>query len=366
MEKKVFNVKKFIIFILVVILIILILIGGLIGSYFFMISSPSKSSETVNINVSSGQTYSTISSMLKEKGLIRNEFAYKIYLKLNKVGNLESGDYILKKNYSVEELIHELEKGSITLASTKRVTFVEGKNMRYIIKTITENFDITEDEILNKLKDESYLDELINDYWFLTDDIKKKGIYYSLEGYLFPDTYDFYTTADIDDIFRKMLDNMESKLSEYKEEIQKSDYTIHEMITLASIIEQEAGSADDRKGVAGVFYNRLKNNWSLGSDVTTYYAEKIDNYLRDLKQSELNDCNDYNTRSSCMAGKLPIGPICNPSINSIIASIEPTKHNYYYFVADKNGKTYFNKTDSEHTSTVARLKREGLWIDYEN
>ena len=82
MEKKVFNVKKFIIFILVVILIILILIGGLIGSYFFMISSPSKSSETVNINVSSGQTYSTISSMLKEKGLIRNELAYKIYLKL--------------------------------------------------------------------------------------------------------------------------------------------------------------------------------------------------------------------------------------------------------------------------------------------
>ncbi len=366
MKKKVFNAKKLIIFIVVVILVILLIVGSVIGTYFYMLTSPSKSSEEVTISISEGQTYSTISSMLKEKGLIRNEIAYKVYLKLHEVGNLEHGDYILKKNYSVEELIKQLEKGSITVASTKRVTFVEGKNMRYIIKTITDNFDITEEEILNKLKDESYLDELINDYWFLTDDIKKKGIYYSLEGYLFPDTYDFYSTADIDDIFRKMLDNMENKLADYKDEVKNSDYSIHEMLTLASIIELEAGNADDRKGVAGVFYNRLKNNWSLGSDVTTYYAEKIDNYLRDLKKSELNDCNDYNTRSSCMAGKLPIGPICNPSINSIIAAIEPTKHNYYYFVADKNGKTYFNKTDSEHTSTVNKLKREGLWIEYES
>lgn len=138
------------------------------------------------------------------------------------------------------------------------------------------------------------------------------------------------------------------------------------MMTLASIIELEAGKADDRKGVAGVFYNRLNSGWSLGSDVTTYYAEKIDNWTRDLKTSELNSCNAYNTRSSCMTGKLPVSPICNPSVGSIEAAIEPTNHKYYYFVADKNGKTYFTKSDSEHASKVRELKRNGLWIEYQS
>ena len=267
---------------------------------------------------------------------------------------------------SVKEVIDVLKKGSTTLATTKSVTFVEGKNMRYFTKVITENFNITEEEVNNILKDETYLDELIKEYWFLTDDIKNKNIYYSLEGYLYPDTYEFYTNASIKDIFRKLLDNMDDKLTPYKEEIENSKYSVHEMMTLASIIELEAGNASDRKGVAGVFYNRLNNGWSLGSDVTTYYAEKIDNWSRDLKKSELSSCNSYNTRSSCMAGKLPVSPICNPGRESIIAAIEPTSHKYYYFVADKNGKTYFNETDNGHTKTVNQLKRDGLWIEYEN
>lgn len=356
--------KKFLLF-----LLIIIILGCtcVFFSYKYLISAPSDKTDNVTINISKGSTYSTISSLLKEKNLIRNELAYKVYLKLNPVNEqLEYGDYILKSSYSVEELIDVLKKGSISLASTKTVTFVEGKNMRYIIKTITNNFSITEKEIMDKLSDNDYLDKLINDYWFLTNDIKNKDIYYSLEGYLYPDTYEFYSTASVDDIFRKMLNNMENKISNYKSEVEMSKYSIHEMITLASIIELEAGNASDRKGVAGVFYNRLSSGWSLGSDVTTYYAEKIDNWSRDLKMSELQKCNKYNTRSSCMAGKLPVSPICNPGLESIVAAFEPKNHKYYYFVADKYGKTYFSKTDSEHTSTVARLKREGLWIEYEN
>ena len=356
--------KKFILFFLI---FIVICVGGVFGLYNYMIGAPSKEKETAYININKGDNYSSISKLLKDNNLIRNELAYRIYIKLNTpTKSLEAGDYEIRTDLSVEELIKELEKGTTTKALTKTVKFLEGKNMRSVIKTITSNFSITEKEILDKLKDSDYLDELIDDYWFLTKDIKNKNIYYSLEGYLFPDTYEFYTDADLDDIFRKLLDNMEDKLENYKDEIEKSKYSIHEMLTLSSIIELEAGNASDRKGVAGVFYNRLKSGWSLGSDVTTYYAERIDNWSRDLKRSELNSCNAYNTRSSCMNGKLPVGPICNPGIQSIIASIEPKKHSYYYFVADKNGKTYFNKTDSEHVNTVARLKRENLWIEYEN
>ena len=353
------------------VLLILVVIGvlactGLVVTYFTMIKAPNSNNETVSIVINQGDNYSSISKLLKDNNLIKNELAYKIYIKLNTpTKSLEAGDYDISNSLSIEELIKEFEKGTKSHAQTIRVKFLEGKNMRHVIKTITTNFkDIKEKDILNKLKDNSYLDELIDDYWFLTKDIKNKDIYYSLEGYLFPDTYEFYTDADIDDIFRKMLDNMESKLEKYKSEVEKSKYTIHQMITLASIVELEAGTSKDRKSVAGVFYNRLKSGWSLGSDVTTYYAEKIDNWSRDLRASELSKCNKYNTRSTCMNGKLPVSPICNPGINSIIATIEPKSHNYYYFVADKNGKTYFSKTDSEHVSTVSKLKREGLWIEY--
>ena len=134
---------------------------------------------------------------------------------------------------------------------------------------------------------------------------------------------------------------------------------------MASIVELEGANSNDRYGVAGVFYNRLQNGWALGSDVTTYYAEQIEMSDRDLYQAELDEANDYNTRSNTMAGKLPVGPICNPGIESINAAVEPQKHDYFYFVADKNKKTYFAKTYSEHVTIINKLKKDGLWYTYE-
>lgn len=361
---KKFNIKRFILFLFCLFIIGIIC---LIGAYYYLISPVDNNNDRKVIYVEEGNTYSGLGEVLKENNLIKSSLVYKIYIKINPPKEeLEAGNYVLKSNYSLKEILSTIEKGSVNLNTVKTVTFVEGKNIRYYISKITSSFNIGEEEILNKLSDHNYLDRLINDYWFLTDEIKNKDIYYSLEGYLYPDTYEFYDNADIDDIIRKMLDNTGKKLEEYKSDIENSDKTLHEMLTLASIVELEAGASDDRKGVAGVFYNRLKDNWTLGSDVTTYYAEKIDNWSRDLKNSELNRCNAYNTRSTCMPGKLPVGPICNPGIDSISSAITPKEHKYYYFVADKYGKTYFNKSYSAHSSEVARLKREGLWIEYEN
>ena len=116
--------------------------------------------------------------------------------------------------------------------------------------------------------------------------------------------------------------------------------------------------------MAGVFYNRLNSNWSLGSDVTTYYGAKINMSDRDLYVSEINEKNAYNTRNSSMAGKLPVSPICNPSMSSIKAALYPKTTDKYYFVADKYGKTYFTKTNSEHNQIITKLKRECLWYTY--
>ena len=158
---------------------------------------------------------------------------------------------------------------------------------------------------------------------------------------------------------------MDKKISIYKDKFTENKYSIHELLTLASIVELEGINEEDRAEIAGVFYNRLNKNMNLGSDVTTYYGAKVRLSERDLNKNELNDNNGYNTRVSVMAGKLPIGPICNPSIESIKSVLYPSVNEYYYFVSDKNKKTYFTKNLNEHNKKINELKKDGLWFQYE-
>ena len=151
-------------------------------------------------------------------------------------------------------------------------------------------------------------------------------------------------------------------LEKYRKTIESSEYSIHEMLTLASIVELEGASASDRASVAGVFYNRLKDGWSLGSDVTTYYYLKIDDFKQTLNGNKnLLTCdNAYNTRCVSFIG-LPVGPICSAGLESIEGTINYREHDDYYFVADCKGKTYLSKNSTEHYNTINRLKREGNW-----
>lgn len=245
------------------------------------------------------------------------------------------------------------------------ITFIEGKNIMWIAKEIAQNTDNTEQDVYDLLKDSDYINSLIEKYWFLDKTITNKNIYYPLEGYLYPDTYYFSKNdLSIKTIFTTLLDKMDKVLSKYQYEIEKSKYSIHELLTIASIVELESLSKEDRKDTASVFYNRLNLGMALGSDVTTYYAFKINMGDRDLTISELNSSNPYNTRGPKMGGKLPIGPICSPSETSIEAAISPNKTSYLYFVADKNGDVYFTKTYSAHVQKVQDLKNKGLWFEY--
>ena len=210
------------------------------------------------------------------------------------------------------------------------------------------------------MKDKTYLTSLINSYWFLTDTILNDDIYYGLEGYLAPDTYNFKDKdVSIEEVVKTLLDQEEKNLEPYKNKVNKAN--IHDILTLASMAELEGVKEKDRKMIVGVFQNRLSKNMNLGSDVTTYYAFSED-MTKDLTSEMFNTYNPYNTRSSQMAGKLPVGPICNPSKSSIEASINPTSSDYYYFVADKNGNVYYTKTSSEHSAKVKELKDKGDWI----
>ena len=330
--------------------------------YKYNLGSVSKKSEEVTIVIEEG-SISSIANTLKENKVIKDVNIFKLYLKLHKINNLKASTYTLNKNMDVPEIVKILSKGNSYNNEEVKITFKEGINMRKVIKLITENTSNTEEDILNTLQDETYLKSIIEKYWFLTDEILNKKLYYSLEGYLFPDTY-IYLNKDVtvSDIFNKMLDNMDKKLSPYKDDINKTGLNIHELITLASMIELEGAGSDDRKGVAGVFYNRLNADWSLGSDVTTYYAFKVDLGDRLLTKKEYDACNSYNTRCKNYIG-LPVGPISNPSLDSIEACVYPTKHNYYYFVADCNKKTYFHKTNSENLAKKQQLINQDNWCE---
>lgn len=335
-----------------------------LGIYYKVNMTGTSNSDTKKIvNIEKG-SIDSIAKTLKDNNLIKNVSIFKVYIKLTNKTSLKAGIYELSENMGVEKIVKILEKGTKYNPNEISITFKEGINIRKIATLISENTNNSYDDVIKKASDETFIDTLINKYWFLTEDIKNKNIYYSLEGYLFPDTYRFNNReVTTEEIFTKMLDEMDKKLSKYKDEINKSDLSIHEIITLASIVELEGAKATDRKGVAGVFYNRLASSAypTLGSDATTYYASKIDDWSYSLTYKELNDCkNKYNTRCSSNTG-LPIGPICNPGIESIEATINPDKHEYYYFVADCKGKVYLTKNSTEHNNIINKLKKEDNW-----
>ena len=254
-------------------LILISLILLLYGCYLLGIGKVNNDSAEIVFEVTEGSSYNSLAKQLKKQKLIKSELCYKMYLKLHKQDSLKAGKHKLRKNMNVKEIVKELE--GQTVQDSSMITFKEGINFETLISLITSNTNITKDDILDKISDTAYLDKLIQKYWFLTDDIKNKSIYYSLEGYLFPDTYQFHKDGTIEDILEAMLDNMSKKLEPYRNSIQNSKYSIHEIMTMASIVELEASNSDDRAGVAGVFYNRLESGWSLGSDVTTYYGLKL-------------------------------------------------------------------------------------------
>ena len=353
------------------ILIILIAIIGigliLIGAYFNNSLSPvnKDSTDKVVVVIPSGASTKQIGNILKKEGLIKNSDFFYLYARVYNINDFQASTYELSPSMGLDDIINVIRKGNNYNPNVVTITFQEGINMRKVAEIIASKTNNTTNDVFDKLKDTTYLDKLIEEYWFITNEIKNSNIYYSLEGYLYPNTY-FLDNKEVsvEEIFKIMLDEMGKKLEPYKDKIEKSKYSVHQLLTVASITESEGVTLEDRKNITSVFYNRLSINMSLGSDVTTYYAFKVEMNERDLKTSEINTYNPYNTRGPQMAGKLPVGPVSNPSVNSIIASIEPNNTNYLYFVADKNRKVYFTKTYKEHLSKISELKDKGVWFEW--
>ncbi len=348
--------KKIIIIIISSITLILISLAVFVVTG---LSSVTSKNEYVTFKIESGTSKFDITNNLVEAGIIKNDLAANIYLLVNFNLNLQAGTYKLDRSMNAADILNQIATGNTNLYSeTISVVFVEGKRITDYAETISDNFDYTYDEVISVFEDKTYMKELVGKYDMLSDEVLNDKIYYALEGYLFPDTYEFYKTSSIKEIIEKMLDHTASKLSNLTDNINESKYSVHELLTMASIAEMEAIDATGRQKVAQVVYSRLAINMSLGMDVTSYYGVQKE-MGSILTVDDLNADNGYNTRNANFIG-LPVGPICNSSFESITAVLNPSDTNYLYFVADvTTGYIHFLETKDEFDQVVAQLRSEG-------
>ena len=341
-------------------LIILLLFGGfclvtlgLLYNHYTSSVSSDTTKKTVVVEKNMGSD--SIGNLLLKNDLIKSVKVFKIYLKINKINDIKAGSYELSPDMNLGEIVEVLRKGNNYSNEEISITFKEGINMREVARVIASNTNNSYDDVMTLVSDKDYLNKLIEEYWFIDESILNEQIYYPLEGYLYPDTYRFSSKdVKIETIFEKLLKQMDKVLSKYKTEIEASDFSTHELLTLASIAEKEVNNKSDRGKVVSVFLNRLKLKMSLGSDVTTRYAIKLDTQ-RALTKKEYQEVNGYNTRSSTMAGKLPVGPICMISASSIEAAVNPADTEYLYFISNiQTDETFFFK----YSSDFERKKQE--------
>ena len=328
--------------------IILAIIAIFIGLYFYLLTPVSKESTIVNFTINQGDSKMEIANNLKDANLIKSKYATLFYIVLSGNTNIQAGSYELNRNMSTEDIIRSLANGDVINAERDSVslTFREGITLEEYLKLLSENTNLEYDAMLEEINNSEFLNSLIDDYWFLTDDILNNDLYYGLEGYLYPNTYQIHTETTLNEVIRKMLDETAKQLEIFRSEIDASNYSVHEILTMASIAEKEAMNYEDRTKVAQVIYTRLDLGMILGMDVTTYYGVHK-SMTETLTALDLADDNPYNTRNASLIG-LPVGPICNPSSESIRAVLNPADTNYIYFFADIiTGNVYFTDDYNE-------------------
>lgn len=323
------------------------------------------------ISIVEGATVNSVITQLAEDEVVNSEFMTKLFLRLNgEYSAVIVGNYTFTSETTLETMWNDFSKGQ--QEELVQFQILEGESVTVYAKALAKSLgdESRSNEILEFWNSDEFVNSVINDYEFITDEILNPEIYYPLEGYFKPDTYLFgeheFNFDNLDFISRILLD---ARAEDFNALINAgatfNEYTksYHEVLTLASIIEREATTLEDRKMVAGIFINRLAAGDSLGSDITTYYAEQVPVYERDLTQAELDKANGYNTRGSLRG--LPVGPVNNPSKESVEAVLNYTSNDYYYFVSDKYAKMYYTSTFGEHEAIITKLKNEGLWYTWD-
>ena len=322
------------------------------------------SKQYVTVQIPEGANVQTIGSTLEKSGLIKHGVIFAFYAKYKNYSDLKSGYYNLQKSMSTEDIIHELQKGGTAEAqepALANLTIPEGYTIDQIAQAVGQlqgefKEPLTADAFLAKVQDENFISQEVAKYPSLLESLptKESGVRYRLEGFLFPATYSIKESTTIESLIDEMLAAMDKTLAPHYSTIKSKNLTVNELLTIASLVEKEGAKTDDRKLIAGVFYNRLNLGMPLQSNIAILYAQgklgqKIS--LADDAGIDTTINSPYNVYTK--AGLMP-GPVDSPSLDAIEASINQTKSDNLYFVANvTDGKVYYAATQEEHDRNVA-------------
>lgn len=340
--------------------LILIILGAVVilltaGLFFYLRgigSVDSKNDKIISVNIPQGSGASAIVEILDGEGLVKNKTCAKIHARIGGYDTLQANTYMFSKSMTLPEMLEAVNSGDFNYVSKQQYTIIEGATLPQAAEAMSKELPFSADEILAVWSDKAYLQELISQYWFLTDEILQEGIMYPLEGYIYPETY-FVTeeNPDIKKITAAMLDETDKVLTDKKKAIESMDMSVHQFLALSSVVENESLFKKDRAKIAGVFVNRLNKDMPLQSDITVLYALQEKRVA--VTNADLQVDSKYNTYKNT---GLPIGPVCSPSEATMDDVLNYEKSDYYFFFAKEDGSVIYSKTYAEHQKVVDENK----------
>ncbi len=340
-------------YIILAIVLIVLVIG--VSGYFYVQNALSpvneSNQEMVEVTIPVGSNASDIAGILDDAGVVNNAQLFDYYLKFNNNEELQAGHYEFNQSMDAAGILQTLQEGGepIFVDADTTITVIEGMQLTEIAAIVDENTAITSEEFMDVVSDEAFIQELETQFPSMLAGLSDiEGLNYTLEGYLFPATYDYFAGMSAQELITEMIAASNNVYQSLIADLEYTYLSFHQVLTLASIVEREAVTQEDRQMVSGVFYNRLEVGMPLQSDITVLYA--LGEHKEFVTYSDLEVDSPYNTY---MYDGLPPGPINSPSLMSIESVIYPEWNNFYYFVADLDtGEVYYSSTIEEHDALV--------------
>ncbi|HEP1799308.1 TPA: endolytic transglycosylase MltG [Streptococcus suis] len=371
-RKKQDNAAKRIVSVIMSIVVVAVLVTGVTG-YMWVKSSlepvNAKATEAIQVEIPEGSSTLEIGKILVDNKLIKNATIFNYYSKIKSYNNFQSGFYNLKQNMSVDDIAKALQESGTPTAQKEaagKILIVEGYTLTQIAQAITDNTKtedkndktpFTTEQFMATVTNQDFINRMVATYpkLFASLPAANSGVIYQLEGYLFPAVYEYSDETTIEELVEQMIAAMDNRLQPYYETIAAKNLTVNEVLTLASLVEKEGSTDEDRRNIASVFFNRLNAAMPLQSNIAILYAQGKLGQETTLAEDAAIDTSIESPYNIYWTPGLMPGPVDSPSLSAIEAVINANTTDYLYFVADvTTGNVYFTNNIDEHNQNVAK------------
>ncbi|MFX3794489.1 endolytic transglycosylase MltG [Streptococcus suis] len=371
-RKKQDKAAKRIVSVIMSIIVVAVLVTGLTG-YMWVKSSlepvNTKATEAIQVEIPEGSSTLEIGKILVDNKLIKNATIFNYYSKIKSYNNFQSGFYNLKQNMSVDDIAKALQESGTPTAQKEaagKILIVEGYTLTQIAQAITDNTKtedkndktpFTTEQFMATVTNQDFINRMVATYpkLFASLPAADSGVIYQLEGYLFPAVYEYSDETTIEELVEQMIAAMDNRLQSYYETIAAKNLTVNEVLTLASLVEKEGSTDEDRRNIASVFFNRLNAAMPLQSNIAILYAQGKLGQETTLAEDAAIDTSIESPYNIYWTPGLMPGPVDSPSLSAIEAVINANTTDYLYFVADvTTGNVYFTNNIDEHNQNVAK------------